>query len=707
MKRVIAIAVIFVILALAFTMLRVSASSVSNIGPSKLSIYVGPASVLADNSTYNCVYVQLQDLNGHPARAIQDITIALSSSYTNIGTVDPSITISKGATYGSANFYSTFSPGTTTISASASGFSTVQALVNTIGPIPSAIAVYGCPYVLPADGDSYDAIMVQLQDASGSPARAPSGGVNVALSCSNTTVGTVDSSVIIPGGQTYAKASIYTTTNPGTATITAVSSGYTTNKVTITTQSISQVPYKLKIYLGSPKVLADKNSYRQIAIELQDALGNIANATSDFTITVASSDESIGKTDSQIIIPENSSFVLVTLTTTYKAGMTTITAVGTNLYSDEESITTVGFIPSQLAVYCLPTELPSDNATYQVIQVQLQDSQQRPAKDPQGDVIVNLFSSQPSTGDVSSTLTIPFGQTQAKGNFTVTNAPGLTTITAQGSGYITGQAVITTYLIDYSPLQIALTTYPQNVNNGNKVNVTAYVTANGSPVTGAILTFESNNGGAFSAVTEQGNGYYQTFFTAPNFAQTTACTITASGSKTGYIDAQATTQIIIASPTPAPTPTPTPVTTSTNTGTLTLCIDDSKGNPLNSTLVTSTSQPTGMDTLTDMTNATGYVTFQNITAGSYTFKIIKDGFPQSNQTIDYNGQLLTLTIALIGSGAGSSGQIGIGLPLISGVAAVIVIAVVAVLTLMRRKQSTNLKKLKQIQKQLRNKTESE
>ncbi len=98
----------------------------------------------------------------------------------------------RGDTSASANFKTTFSPGTTTISASATGYSTVQASITTIGPIPSEIAVYGFPSTLPADGNKYNAIMVQLQDSSGSPARAPQGGVQVALSCSDTSVGTVD-----------------------------------------------------------------------------------------------------------------------------------------------------------------------------------------------------------------------------------------------------------------------------------------------------------------------------------------------------------------------------------------------------------------------------------------------------------------------------------------------------------------------------------
>ena len=392
--------------------------------------------------------------------------------------------------------------------------------------------------------------------------------------------------------------------------------------------------------------------------------------------------------NSQITIPQSQPYAVATFNSTYKPGTATITAAATNLLISQQTITTNGFTPSKLAVFCVPSTLPSDNATYQAIQVQLQDSQGRPAKNPTGDVIINLFSSQPTVGIVSSTLTIPFGQTQTTGSFTVTNAPGTTSITAQASGYTTGQASVTTYLIDFTPLQITLTPTPANVGNGNNATIGAYVTGNGVPVTGAKITFTSNNGGTFTPTTEQGNGYYNTTFTALSFSKTTTCTITASGSKTGYLSAQGTTQITV---TPAITATPTPTSTPTptiNAGTITLLIEDNTGNKLSNTIVSSTTQPTGMPTLSEITNATGYVTFQNATAGLYTFKIIKEGYLQMNQTINYTAQPL-LTITLYKSNAKSNNS---GTPLITLTVVIIVIVIAAIgsLYLIRRKRSATL-----------------
>ena len=690
-----------------------NASFAATSDPSKLNIYAGPTSVLADNNTYNCIFVQLQDSTGQPARALQDTTISLSSSLTNIGTIDSSTTILKGTTFASANFNTTFSPGTTTISASATGFTTVQTTMTTIGPIPSAIAVYGFPSTLPADGNLYQAIMVQLQDSSGNPARAPQGGVQVTLLCSDTSIGTVSPVANISEGQTFTVANFTTTLKAQTegriesAIITAVAQGYTSNQLTISTTPVATNPTLLKIFVGPSKVPADQNSYTQIAVELQNSNGFVATNPLSVLVTIASNDQSICKIDS-ITIPQMQTYALATLNTTYKSGSATLTAVATDLLWDHQSLSTFGFIPSKLVIYCVPVILPADNKIYQPIQVQLQDAQGRPAKDPQANVDVNLFSSQPTIGVVTSILTIPFGKTQATGNFTVTNAPGTTAITAQASGYTTGLTSITTSLIDYSPLQIMLTANPNSVTNAYTTSITAFITANGAPVTGTTLSFTSNNGGLFGTTTEQGNGYYNVTFTAPSFSTTTSCTITASGSKTGYLSAQATTQITVtpdAAPTPTPTPiltatpTPTPTQTPTETiATLTFKITDEQGNPLNNTIVTSIVQPAGTQTLLQVSNATGYVSFQNATAGSYTFKITRLGYPETNETLDYNGQPLTLSIPLT---ANTDSNPNANNPIVIVVVIIVAIAITAIvsLILVKRRKAPNMKNLQALKKQ--------
>ncbi len=713
-KKIITISIAILILTSAFLVFNQNTSLASAAGPSKLSIYVGPTSVLADGSVYNCIFLQLQDSNGQPARALQDTAVSLTSQNTFIGTVDSSVTIPKNATFVSANFYATLAPGSTIITASATDYATVQATVITVTPVPSSIAIYGFPSTLPADGGTYPAIMVQLQDSSGLPQRAPPNGVNVTLSCSENDVGTV-TNVTIPYGQTYAIANFTTTTTPSVraAIISTMANGYASKQLSITTKSVTTDPVNpkyLKIFVGPNHILADNNSYPQIAVELQDSAGNIANTTSNVAITLVSTDTNIGQTNSTLTIGATSQFStyeVATFNSTYKAGVTNIVAAATDWNPDSQQISTVEFIPPKLAVYAVPPVLPSDNKTYSAIIVQLQDSQGRPAKNPEVDVSVNLFSQNPGVASVSQTLVIPSGDTQATGSLTVTNAPGQIAITAQSSGYSTGQGQITTYLIDYSPLQISVTANPTSVNNALSSEITAYVTANGGPVAGATINFASNNGGSFTAVTDQGNGYYNASFAAPSFTTTTSCTITVSGSKTGYLNAQGTTQVTVTpapAPTPTPTPTPSPTPTPTPapaTGTITLLIEDSQGTPLTNVLVSSTTQPTGMATLTNVTDASGSVTFQNATAGSYVFKIIKDGYTQLNETIpSYNAQPLTLHVPLVSSNGSNNNSSTNNLVVISVVIAAVVIAIVSSMLLIKRKTTPNVKKLKELKKQI-------
>jgi len=719
-RKFIAIVIVLILVVSAFAVLnQKSTISAATNSPVSLKIYVGPTSVLADNSVYNCIFIQLLDIDGHPSRALQDTTITLSSALTTVGTVDSTVTIPKGATYSSANFYSTVTPGTTTISASATGYATVQAVLTTITPIPSAIAIYGFPSILPADGGTYSAIMVQLQDSSGLPQTAPPSGVNVTLSCSNSLVGSVTSIVTIPYGQTYAIANFTTTIIPSAtpAIITTLANGYASQQLSITTRTVTSNPADpkyLKIFVGPTRILADGNAYPQIAVELQDSQGNIAETSSNVLINLISTDTTIGQINPTITIGPSSQFqtyAVASFQTTYKAGLTNVVAAATDWNPDSESISTVQSIPPMLAVYAVPSLLPSDNQTYPAIVVQLQNSQGRPTQNLEGDVRVNLFSQQPAIGAINSTITIPMGQTQAIANLVVTNSPGSTTITAQAPGYTTSQGTVTTYLIDYSTLNVTLTSSPQSTTSGNTTLVTAYVNVNNSPIAGATLSFASNNGGTFSTTTEQGNGYYQATFTTPSFTNTTTCTITASASKSGYLSSQGITSITVlpapvatsAPPTPSPTPSPTPTPTSTNptstAGTLTLLILDKNNNPLNDTLVTTVKTPAGVATLLDLTNATGYVTFENVTPGSYTFSVSKDGYPVTNETIPFTGQSITLNINLVGSSTAKASNTPV-MTIMIILAVVAAAAGISVFLLVTRGNKSRDKKIKELQKQL-------
>jgi hypothetical protein len=207
------------------------------------------------------------------------------------------------------------------------------------------------------------------------------------------------------------------------------------------------------------------------------------------------------------------------------------------------------------------------------------------------------------------------------------------TITAQASGYTTGTATMKTYIVDQASLNVTVTANPSTVVSGNKTTVTAFITyLGGIPATGATVQFTSSNGGTFTTVTDQGNGNYISTFTVPNFNIKTNCTITATVSKTDYTTSHANTQITIIS--------------TVNVGTMQLRIEDEDRQPLSDAVVSMLSQPSGMNTLVDITNSTGYVNFPNAIEGSYIISVNKLGYNQINQTIDFKTNTPLLTLAL-------------------------------------------------------------
>ena len=640
--------------------------------PSKLKVYVGPPKVSADNNVYEAVFVQLQDATDRPARAPKDMTIHLSSSQTHIGSVDPIVTIRSQATYAVAKFYSTYTPGSTIITATASGYPTTQASITTVGPVPSQLAVYSFPPTVPADGEFYDAIIVQLQDAKGLPAKAPIGNINVTLSSSNIIVGTVGPSMVIEAGNTYAVATFNATNAAGSTTITAIASGYISGQTTIRAQEISAAPSVLKVYIGPPKVPAEGVVFEPVAIQLQDSSGKIAMALGNLRVALSSSNTAVGTVDPSITIRDGKTYNVTNFYSTYRSGGTIITAAASGYITGQSSITTVGPIPSKLMVYSVPSYLPADGGFYDAVLVQLQDSDGTPAKDSVGDIKMDLFSSKPEVGNVSLTMIIPFGKTYSIARFFSTYTGGSTTITAMTPGYTSGQVTVTTYLIDMYPLSVSVTAYPTIINSIQQTTIRVYVTYHGhGPAPGATIKLTSNKGGSFSPITDERNGYYMSVFTAPAVTSKTVCTVSANASKSGYTSGHGNVEITV-----------NPVV---YTGNISLYVKETGGNPISGASVISTSQPSGISSLSGTTDEKGHVAFDNVLAGSYTIQVSKPDY--DTKTMQINVTAAETTTETIYVSGGSLSLLGLSIPLL--VAIVIISAILiglAVKVVLRRRR---------------------
>lgn len=200
----------------------------------QLSLSLGTPVILPDRGHYATVLVQLQDKSGVPLPAPSNIMVFLSSSNTNVGTIQSSVVVPAGSSFGLASVDSTLAVGATAITASASNFVSSTQTVTSAGPVPFKLALVAGPPLLVASGDSYSTNAVQVQDSSGNPAAAPVD-ILVSLASSNAAVGDVGQGAVIPSGKSYAFFQITSTTSPGSTQITMSASGYVSGQGTVAT----------------------------------------------------------------------------------------------------------------------------------------------------------------------------------------------------------------------------------------------------------------------------------------------------------------------------------------------------------------------------------------------------------------------------------------------------------------------------------------
>jgi hypothetical protein len=519
--------------------------------PTKLSVYLGPPVVQAVGGlSHYVVFIGLQDAAGNAAFApAGGIGIGLSSSTLAVGTVPLTTTIAAGSTFVRTWFRSTAAAGTSVITASASGYTSGSATITTVEPSApenaTKLAVYAPPPKLPANGAQASYIItVQLQNATGNPATAPSPGVGVGLLSSNTTVGTVSpSSVTIATGATYAQVSFVTTYVPGSTLITAASPGYSSGSVVMTT--VAPVPTKLVVYTAPPSVPAVPGTHTSIiSVQLQDVLGNPARASIATSVSLTSSNSTVGTVTPLVTIGAGSTFASANFVATYTPGSTLITAIAAGYTSGSAVMRTVAPIPVKLAVYGGPP-LPANNLWHYTPVVQLQDATGNPAMAPAGGISVALTSSNPLVGTVTTPVTIGAGDTFAHISFKSTLTAGSTIITAFALGYTSGSDTVTTVTPVGSPSKLAVYSVPPRVPARNILHyypiIVQLQNASGYPVNAPVggigISLSSSNpsvGTAPATLTiSGGSAYERTSFDSTYIPGSTTVSAVSSGYTSG------------------------------------------------------------------------------------------------------------------------------------------------------------------------------
>jgi len=373
--------------------------------------------------------------------------------------------------------------------------------------------------------------------------------------------------------------------------------------------------YRLQVFLGPSRVLADSGVYNAISVQLRDSRGRPVRASEDVTVSLSSSLTDVGSIDPMVTIRSGETYAIARFFSTYTAGSTTITAIASGYTSGQAVMTTYGPIPSRIAIYAAPPAVPADGLAYESIIIQLQDSAGSPARDPIGDAIVILSSSNTDIGNVNQTACIVFGGTHTVTKFHSGYKTGSTTITAVASGYTSGKVSMATYAID-PLLTVSVSAYPDSVGSGREATIRVYVARDSlepaPPIPGATIELTSDGGGEFSPVIDEKNGYYSTVYAAPTVDDQMVCNITAVASKRGYVRGEAEVKVTVSSG-----------------GNILIQVGSSDGNPIVGATVLSTFQPSGQLPLNAETNGEGIVEFRNLADGSYEFSVEKQGFDKS------------------------------------------------------------------------------
>jgi len=119
------------------------------------------------------------------------------------------------------------------------------------------------------------------------------------------------------------------------------------------------------------------------------------------------------------------------------------------------------------------------------------------------------------------------------------------TATATKSGYIDGQGQ--TKITVEQALLVQVAVNPASLNSEMAANVTVNITHESNPISDAMVTLSSDNGGSFYPVigTTDVNGECVFTFTSPKVTDPTNINITATATKSGYADGRNQTTISV------------------------------------------------------------------------------------------------------------------------------------------------------------------
>jgi hypothetical protein len=318
---------------------------------------------------------------------------------------------------------------------------------------PAALSLSTVPSKLPADNNTYPAVIVAVVDRGGHPTAAIAD-INVSLTSSQENVGKVIAEVAIHASETYAIANFTTTHTAGSTTITATTTGLTTASAVVTTVIAVGYPTRLVITAVPDTVPASAASTGDLILELQDDVGLPAKAISDVPVSLYSSNTNVVNVTAATTAMKQGQYLRqINYTSGFVPGSAVITASATGFASGIATVSVLGSPPLALRLQAQPSAMvactPSVTSCDGRLVVALTDLNGNPTLAARN-IQVQIRTSNLAVANASETTTILEGNISAIATFTVTaSSVGATadqvTITASSPGLQSGFATIMVY----------------------------------------------------------------------------------------------------------------------------------------------------------------------------------------------------------------------------------------------------------------------
>lgn len=471
----------------AFGKTQINTVRPDSLEPSILAIGAGSGKFIPNPSLPGKVYVQLLNSANVPAITKEQLTVYLSSSDPKIGTLSSFIRIPAGSSGALVTFTPTFQYGTIKLTASANGFTPGEVQVRTVGPAGSKLVLEMAPANKIPAGGYYSFFTVQIRDSNDMPVKAHRP-ITVTLSSSNTNVVETYSQITIPAGSSYAIERIYSKSNPGSATLTAIAQGFSSGSVNIITESVvwgdPGASKKIKVFTIPSTIIPDGKESTHVIVQVTDSADRPYTYRHYFYngIKLYSSDPKVGIVSEHLI--SEATFAVGSARSSSQ-GTTTITASNSGYSSGSAKLESNGPLPEALSVAQLHNVVLADNAAKASAIVGLIDGDGNPTF-AQKDVIIALSSSNQEVATVESSEFILAGQSYALIEVYPTTKTGTTTITASAEGLAASSIQFKTVgsTGDSSSYKLAIRTVPELLADGRAYEavVVQLQNAAGNPV---------------------------------------------------------------------------------------------------------------------------------------------------------------------------------------------------------------------------------